>query len=237
MSDVGSRFDEAGLEKLIRDAQSGKSKMGKGRISKKSIPLKSVYSNPNVYKHYPEAGNTPVHIGNMGEHSYGGYSPQGKIMILNPYAKGMTAKKMMNTLAHETQHVIQDLDNVPGGANNVAEAKIVASNMSKNAGSDAEGKFLNHLRKGVGKDDKIAKAAAYMRYSGNSGEAEARVTGNQFNNSRFNRLLEPQVKDPEAYKDKKQEERWAPTLKILGQESTQYGRDFLDRAAKRVKIK
>ena len=81
------------------------------------VKLGDILEHELLYQNYPEVANLPVSLMQMEPHRYGSYGGQSSDMPLGNMQLNslLNDKDALDTILHETQHYIQDLEGWPGG--------------------------------------------------------------------------------------------------------------------------
>lgn len=85
--------------------------------------LSEFFDHPELYKAYPDLKNTNFEVKDLGPGSLGGYDPNTKTIIINPKALGGSDTAIIDTIHHELQHRIQDIEGFTSGSNPAREKR------------------------------------------------------------------------------------------------------------------
>jgi hypothetical protein len=137
--------------------------------SRTGYPLRLVMEHPELYKAYPNIGDdVMVRRGNdLGKGVYGEVvmGPSGRTIGLSRLSESPNAKiKPEDTMVHELQHVIQDIEGFEGGSSPRDALNLVA------------GARIRELQ-AQGMSPKDATAEASKEFSGRAGELYSRMAG------------------------------------------------------------
>jgi hypothetical protein len=120
--------------------------------------LSDVLDHPDLFKQYPEIGETPVLHTKMDNGMEGAYSPKTKIIYLN---SDMPREGKLSTLLHETQHAIQDHEGYPGtDTPEVAQHMTMEEYLNHPIEKEA---FATEARRHWNTDERIEAPSKFMR--------------------------------------------------------------------------